>query len=117
MKERAFADVATALGQGELVCIFPEGRLSPTGSLQPFQHGIERIVAETPVPVVPVALAGLWGSIFSRANDAARTSWRSTFVDVCARVRIARRGRRRDMCVARAARAIAGGGGLRWNPV
>jgi 1-acyl-sn-glycerol-3-phosphate acyltransferase len=75
LKERAFADVAAALGDGELVCIFPEGRLSPTGSLQPFQHGIERIVAETPVPVVPLALAGLWGSIFSRAKDAARTSW------------------------------------------
>jgi len=74
LKARAFADVAGALERGELVCIFPEGRLSPTGSLQPFQRGVERIVAETPVPVVPVALGGLWGSIFSRASIA-RTSW------------------------------------------
>jgi 1-acyl-sn-glycerol-3-phosphate acyltransferase len=74
-KARAFAEVAVALAQGDLVCIFPEGRLSSTGSMQPFQHGIERIVAETPVPVVPVALRGLWGSIFSRAKGIPRGSW------------------------------------------
>jgi 1-acyl-sn-glycerol-3-phosphate acyltransferase len=68
LKARAFAEVAAALAQGDLVCIFPEGRLTSNGSMQPFQRGIERIVAETPVPVVPVALDGLWGSIFSRAN-------------------------------------------------
>jgi 1-acyl-sn-glycerol-3-phosphate acyltransferase len=74
-KERAFSDVASALAQGELVCIFPEGRLSPTGELQPFQHGVERIVGETPVPVVPVALGGLWGSIFSRSTRSPNSSW------------------------------------------
>jgi 1-acyl-sn-glycerol-3-phosphate acyltransferase len=68
LKERAFAEIAAALRQGEIVCIFPEGRLSPTGELQPFQHGIERIIAETSVPVVPVALRGMWGSVFSRAK-------------------------------------------------
>jgi 1-acyl-sn-glycerol-3-phosphate acyltransferase len=75
LKERAFAEVAAALTQGELVCIFPEGRLSPTGQLQPFQRGIERIVAETPVPVVPIALGGLWGSFFSRAQRSAGFGW------------------------------------------
>jgi 1-acyl-sn-glycerol-3-phosphate acyltransferase len=77
LKERAFAEIAAALRAGELVCIFPEGRLSPTGSLQSFQLGIERIVRETPVPVVPVALGGLWGSIFSRARGEGRASWAS----------------------------------------
>jgi 1-acyl-sn-glycerol-3-phosphate acyltransferase len=75
VKERAFADVAAALAQGELVCIFPEGRLSPTGELQSFQRGIERIVGDTAVPVFPVALAGLWGSVFSRAPRSASSSW------------------------------------------
>lgn len=75
LKERAFAEIAKALRHGELVCIFPEGRLSRTGELQTFQSGIERIVAETPVPVVPIALGGLWGSIFSRAKGTATGSW------------------------------------------
>ena len=75
LKERAFAEIANALRHGELVCIFPEGRLSRTGELQPFQSGIERIVAETPVPVVPIALGGLWGSVFSRAKRSAAGSW------------------------------------------
>ena len=51
---------------GEIVGIFPEGRLTRSGELNPFRPGIERIVAETPVPVVPMALHGLWGSFFSR---------------------------------------------------
>ncbi|MGP7922579.1 hypothetical protein ACR6FN_034960, partial [Pseudomonas aeruginosa] len=31
-----------------------------------FRAGIERIIEETPVPVIPMALQGLWGSFFSR---------------------------------------------------
>jgi len=76
LKERAFAEIAAALAHGELVCIFPEGRLSPTGELQSFQHGIERIVGATPVLVVPVALGGLWGSVFSRSKQSLVASWR-----------------------------------------
>jgi 1-acyl-sn-glycerol-3-phosphate acyltransferase len=66
MKERAFEQVAEALEAGELVCIFPEGRLTATGEMGPFRPGVERILARTPVPVVPMALRGLWGSFFSR---------------------------------------------------
>jgi 1-acyl-sn-glycerol-3-phosphate acyltransferase len=69
--ERAYDDVAAALGAGELVCIFPEGRLTSDGDVGPFRPGIERIVARTPVPVVPMALCGLWGSFFSRFGGAA----------------------------------------------
>jgi len=58
------------------VCIFPEGKLSPTGELQPFQHGIERLIVETPVPVVPIALGGLWGSVFSRSHGSQASSWK-----------------------------------------
>ena len=69
LKERAFAQVREALANGEVVGIFPEGRLTSDGEMQPFRSGIERIVAETRVPVVPLALQGLWGSFFSRCCE------------------------------------------------
>jgi hypothetical protein len=78
MMERAFAEVAAALRAGDLVCIFPEGRITDTGELYPFRPGLKRILEETPVPVVPVALRGLWGSFFSRESGAAMTRpWRT----------------------------------------
>ena len=71
--ERAFDDVARALEAGELVGIFPEGRITDTGELSPFRTGIRRILERTPVPVVPIALQGLWGSFFSRKGGPAMT--------------------------------------------
>ena len=73
MMERAFAEVAAALKAGDLVAIFPEGRITDTGELYPFRPGVKRILEATPVPVVPVALRGLWGSFFSRKDGAAMT--------------------------------------------
>jgi 1-acyl-sn-glycerol-3-phosphate acyltransferase len=70
--ERAFAQVRRALQAGELVCIFPEGALTADGQVRPFRPGIERILAETPVPVVPLAIRGMWGSGFSRARPGRR---------------------------------------------
>jgi len=67
LKERAFAEVAAALRAGEIVCIFPEGRITDTGDLNPFRPGLQRILEQAPVPVVPMALRGLWGSFFSRS--------------------------------------------------
>jgi len=64
--EAAFASIAQALAEGELVCIFPEGRLTRDGKLSPFRPGVQRIIQTTPVPVVPMGLHGLWGSLFSR---------------------------------------------------
>jgi 1-acyl-sn-glycerol-3-phosphate acyltransferase len=79
-KERAFDQVREALGEGEIVGIFPEGRLTSDGEMQPFRPGIERIVAETPVPVIPMALQGLWGSFFSRSYQGrAMRRWRGAF--------------------------------------
>lgn len=69
--ERAFAKIAEELRAGEVVCIFPEGKITKTGEMNPFKAGIERILRETPVPVVPMALEGLWGSIFSRKDGPA----------------------------------------------
>jgi acyl-[acyl-carrier-protein]-phospholipid O-acyltransferase/long-chain-fatty-acid--[acyl-carrier-protein] ligase len=53
------------LASGEMVCIFAEGSITRTGNLLPFKSGLERIVAGTDVPVIPVHLDRLWGSIFS----------------------------------------------------
>ena len=69
--EQAFDAVARALEEGSLVCVFPEGRLTSNGDLGPFRPGIERVVARTPAPVVPMALRGLWGSFFSRKDGRA----------------------------------------------
>ncbi|RKT24474.1 1-acyl-sn-glycerol-3-phosphate acyltransferase [Paraburkholderia sp. RAU2J] len=67
---RAYERCARALAEGELVCIFPEGKLTRTGEMNPFRHGVMEIVGRTPAPVIPMALRGLWGSVFSRGNDA-----------------------------------------------
>jgi 1-acyl-sn-glycerol-3-phosphate acyltransferase len=68
MKDRAFAEAAAALAAGEIVGIFPEGRLTETGEINAFRPGVQQMVATTPVPVVPLALSGLWGSFFSRSH-------------------------------------------------
>jgi hypothetical protein len=73
LMEKAFHEAAQALREGELVGIFPEGRITDTGDLYPFRPGVTRILDETPVPVVPMALRGLWGSFFSRKGGPAMT--------------------------------------------
>ncbi len=70
LKQRAFEQVSEALRDGQLVCIFPEGRITDTGELYPFRPGLTRVLQADPVPVIPVALQGLWGSLFSRAGAA-----------------------------------------------
>ncbi|HTO05842.1 MAG TPA: MFS transporter [Myxococcota bacterium] len=66
--DAAFDRIAEELGHNHVVCIFPEGRLTGDGRMSPFRPGVERIVARTPVPVVPIGLRGLWGSFFSRKH-------------------------------------------------
>jgi 1-acyl-sn-glycerol-3-phosphate acyltransferase len=66
LTEKAFIDIAHALHDGELVCIFPEGKLTRTGEMNEFRGGIAKIVGRSKVPVIPMALRGLWGSVFSR---------------------------------------------------
>ncbi len=70
--EAAYEEIDRALRNGELVCIFPEGGLTVDGAVQPFKAGIERIIQRTPVPVVPMALRGLWGSMWSRRDSRLR---------------------------------------------
>ena len=53
------------IAAGHVVCIFAEGAISRTGNLLPFKRGLEKIVEGLDVPVIPVHLDRLWGSIFS----------------------------------------------------
>ena len=70
--EKAYAEIKAALDNGELVGIFPEGGLTPDGSIQPFKPGVEKILATNPVPVVPMALQNLWGSMWSKQDSRLR---------------------------------------------
>lgn len=67
----AFEEIAKALDEGEIVCIFPEGRLTSDGEIDEFRPGIEKVVKRNPVPVIPMALQGLWGSFFSHKGGVA----------------------------------------------
>ncbi|MBU6433696.1 MAG: MFS transporter, partial [Nitrospirae bacterium] len=62
---RALRDAGTALDNGEIVCIFPEGQITRTGTLLPFRRGFERIMKGRSALIVPVHLDRIWGSIFS----------------------------------------------------
>ena len=66
LMNRAFEQIGQALDDGELVCIFPEGKITDNGEIGEFKSGVMRILERNPVPVVPLALRGLWGSFFSR---------------------------------------------------
>ena len=62
---------------GEIVVIFPEGSISRSGELERFRPGVTRLLEGNPVPVIPMALSGLWGSFFSRKDGAAMSKpWR-----------------------------------------
>lgn len=88
--EAAFVEIGKALDNGELVCIFPEGMLTRDGRMNPFRPGLLRVLERNPVPVVPVALAGLWGSVLSRTGWSLYKRalqwrpWRRVRMGVCA---------------------------------
>ncbi|MCW8334647.1 MFS transporter [Vibrio paucivorans] len=67
----AFGEVEKALNEGHIVCIFPEGQLTSDGEINDFMRGMDIIIKRSPVPVIPVALKGLWGSYFSRYKGSA----------------------------------------------
>ena len=76
--ERTFAKanqlIDEALAAGDLVCIFPEGRITDIGDMLPFKQGAVRIAERNRVPVIPMALKGLWGSWLSRESGSAFAS-------------------------------------------
>lgn len=76
LMQQAFDEIDRTLAEGELVAIFPEGRLTADGSIAPFRSGVERIVARAAgrgqeVPVVPMALRNMWASMWSRRGATA----------------------------------------------
>lgn len=68
LMREAFERISRELDDGEVLCVFPEGKLTEDGEMNPFRSGVERMVRNNPVPVIPMALNGLWGSFFSWAN-------------------------------------------------
>lgn len=84
---RAMDEIERELEAGQVVCIFPEGGLSADGDIAEFKGGVQKILERKAVPVVPMALSGLWGSFFSRARGAAmgslpRRFWSRILLDV-----------------------------------
>jgi 1-acyl-sn-glycerol-3-phosphate acyltransferase len=74
MMQRAFDAIDAALADGEIVGIFPEGALTKDGEIAPFKSGVERILerardAGRPVPVIPMALRGMWSSMWSHRDN------------------------------------------------
>ncbi|PNS09050.1 MFS transporter [Solilutibacter silvestris] len=69
MMQRAFDAIDAALAEGELVGIFPEGALTKDGEIAPFKSGVEKVLERRPVPVIPMALRGMWSSMWSRRDS------------------------------------------------
>ena len=66
---------AERLRAGEIVCLFPEGQLSRSGTLLRLRRGYELIARQADAPVVPVWQDELWGSLFSYQGGRYFTKW------------------------------------------
>ena len=62
---KSLQTASEAIQNGEVVCIFAEGQITRIGQLLPFRRGFERIMKDVTAPIIPVALDGVWGSLFS----------------------------------------------------
>jgi len=80
IKEQAFVDVKAGLQNDDLIGLFPEGAITRSGNIEPFRPGISRILRDSPVPIIPVAISGLWGSFFSRRYGKAMHHWPRQFL-------------------------------------
>jgi long-chain acyl-CoA synthetase len=60
---RALALGAAVLRQGRRLVWFPEGRLSPTGNINPFLPGVGLLLQETGARAVPVRLLGTFEAL------------------------------------------------------
>ncbi len=72
---RSLREAGRRLDEGEVVCVFPEGQITRTGSLLSFRQGFERIVKGREIPVIPVHLDRVWGSIFSFIGGKFLVKW------------------------------------------
>jgi acyl-[acyl-carrier-protein]-phospholipid O-acyltransferase/long-chain-fatty-acid--[acyl-carrier-protein] ligase len=62
---KSLQTASEAIRAGDVVCIFAEGQVTRIGQLLPFRRGMEQIMKHVEAPILPVALDGVWGSIFS----------------------------------------------------
>jgi 1-acyl-sn-glycerol-3-phosphate acyltransferase len=69
LMQRAFDEIDAALADGQIVGIFPEGALTKDGAIAPFRSGVGKILERRPVPVIPMALRGMWTSMWSRRDS------------------------------------------------
>ena len=69
LMQDAFEAIDAALAEGELVAIFPEGALTKNGEITAFKGGVERILERRAVPVIPMALQGMWSSMWSHRDS------------------------------------------------
>ena len=72
LMRRAFDEIDAALADGQIVGIFPEGALTRDGEIAPFKSGLEKVLEKRPVPVVPMALKGMWTSMWSHRDGRMR---------------------------------------------
>jgi 1-acyl-sn-glycerol-3-phosphate acyltransferase len=70
--EQAYQRIHEVIDEGNVLGIFPEGQITSNGEIATFRNGVEKIVGERPVSVVPMALCNLWGSLFSRRDPVHR---------------------------------------------
>lgn len=73
--ERVFDQATDELKNGEWFCFFPEGTITADGTLQAFRFGMERWALRQKVPLVPMALQGVWGSVFSKKEGRRFHPW------------------------------------------
>jgi 1-acyl-sn-glycerol-3-phosphate acyltransferase len=66
--DAAYQQIHEVIAAGDVLGIFPEGGITASGEINTFKKGVEKIVSEQPVTVVPMALCNLWGSLFSRRD-------------------------------------------------
>ena len=78
---KALSSAHQAIENGELVCIFPEGVLTRTGNMLPFNKGFEHIMKGLDVPIIPLYLDNIWGSIYSFSNG--RYFWKIPRFTLC----------------------------------
>lgn len=64
--DKAFKIIQYAIDNGETLAIFPEGKITLDGKVAPFKRGLEKIINDAPIPVIPVSISGLWPSWFSK---------------------------------------------------
>jgi acyl-[acyl-carrier-protein]-phospholipid O-acyltransferase/long-chain-fatty-acid--[acyl-carrier-protein] ligase len=72
---RALRTAREELLCGNLVGIFPEGQVTRTGELNPFERGFERIVDGTGAPIIPMNIEGIYGHPLSCKGGALLRSW------------------------------------------